>query len=264
MGERAIGEVEAIWRYPVKSMAGEALPQVFVGHGGVYGDRIYALIEPGGRASFPWLTARERPAMLLHRPVFRHPERAVEPPNWAAAQGPGMTPIFGDIDDLVVEVETPAGTWVLLDAEDAVDRLRQTLPELPEVVLRRSERALTDCGPVSLVDQNFVEDVARRLGREVDVRAFRANLYLRLEPDMRLDDLAGRQLRLGDRLRLLLLERQGRCVLLTLDPDGGPAQPDLLRDVARENEGTAGVLAVVVREGVVAAGDAVWLQEQTS
>jgi uncharacterized protein YcbX len=37
-----IGQVESVWRYPVKSMRGEAMVEIFAGFSGVYGDRLYA------------------------------------------------------------------------------------------------------------------------------------------------------------------------------------------------------------------------------
>jgi uncharacterized protein YcbX len=37
-----VGTLETIYRYPVKSMAGEELMQAFVGYGGIMGDRVFA------------------------------------------------------------------------------------------------------------------------------------------------------------------------------------------------------------------------------
>jgi uncharacterized protein YcbX len=38
----AIGTVESLWRYPVKSMRGEELSEAFISFAGVYGDRLCA------------------------------------------------------------------------------------------------------------------------------------------------------------------------------------------------------------------------------
>ena len=54
-----VGRVESVWRYPVKSMRGEALPEIFAGFSGVYGDRIFAFKSSTARAAFPYWTARE-------------------------------------------------------------------------------------------------------------------------------------------------------------------------------------------------------------
>ena len=37
-----IGTVDSLWRYPVKSMRGEEMEEMFAGYAGVYGDRLFA------------------------------------------------------------------------------------------------------------------------------------------------------------------------------------------------------------------------------
>ena len=37
-----VGRVESVWRYPVKSMRGEQLPEIFAEFAGVWGDRLFA------------------------------------------------------------------------------------------------------------------------------------------------------------------------------------------------------------------------------
>jgi uncharacterized protein YcbX len=51
-----------IWRYPVKSMAGEALDEVEVGSSGIVGDRVVQVFNGQGRV----VTARTHPALLGH------------------------------------------------------------------------------------------------------------------------------------------------------------------------------------------------------
>ena len=49
-----IGRVAGLWRYPVKSMAAEALDEVLVSWHGLAGDRRWAFVRPGSRvAAFP-------------------------------------------------------------------------------------------------------------------------------------------------------------------------------------------------------------------
>jgi uncharacterized protein len=54
--------VKEIWRYPVKSMAGEQLERAYIGVSGVDGDRA-VLVRDSGRV----VTARTHPALLGHR-----------------------------------------------------------------------------------------------------------------------------------------------------------------------------------------------------
>ena len=90
-----IGTVESLWRYPVKSMRGEEMPEVFMGFSGVYGDRCYAFKNSAARKGFPYLNANVQQQMLLYRPQFRHPERALKPPNLTEAESiaPGVGPV---------------------------------------------------------------------------------------------------------------------------------------------------------------------------
>src|SRR5689334_9504379 len=51
-----------IWRYPVKSMAGERLAVTWLGPDGIPGDRVVQVRDPRGRV----VTSRSRPRLLLH------------------------------------------------------------------------------------------------------------------------------------------------------------------------------------------------------
>lgn len=55
--------VAEIWRYPVKSMAGEQLTEVLIQPEGIFGDRVVQVYGPGHRL----VTARTHPALLGHR-----------------------------------------------------------------------------------------------------------------------------------------------------------------------------------------------------
>src|SRR5918992_947406 len=101
-----IGAVESLWRYPVKSMSGEEVPEAFMGFSGVYGDRCYAFKNSAARKGFPYLNANVQQRMLLCRPRFRHPERASRPPNLieASSIAPGVTPANAEPDDLTLDV----------------------------------------------------------------------------------------------------------------------------------------------------------------
>jgi uncharacterized protein len=71
MGDHVIGRVVGLWRYPVKSMAGEPLEAVDVSWHGLTGDRRWAFVQPDmPRSGFPWLTIRELPVLAHYRPTF--------------------------------------------------------------------------------------------------------------------------------------------------------------------------------------------------
>ena len=68
-----IGQVEGIFRYPVKSMAGERVEVANMGWHGIDGDRRLALRRTQERSGFPRLTASKLPDLLLFTPL-RHDE----------------------------------------------------------------------------------------------------------------------------------------------------------------------------------------------
>src|SRR5438270_1348216 len=107
----AIGTVESLWRYPVKSMRGEKLDELFAGYAGVYGDRLFAFETSAGPRGFPFFTGRDQPQMIRYRARFRHPEKAAGPVNLGEAEelGWGLNPISADESELMVDVETPDG-----------------------------------------------------------------------------------------------------------------------------------------------------------
>src|SRR4029078_10471720 len=111
-----VGTVESLWRYPVKSMRGEELNELFAGYAGVYGDRLLAFKSSASRSGFPWFTAREQSEMLRYRPRFRHPEKAAKPVKLIEAQKlpPGANPVSATPVELMIDVETPSGETVAI------------------------------------------------------------------------------------------------------------------------------------------------------
>jgi uncharacterized protein YcbX len=255
------GTIDSVWRYPVKSMRGEELEEAFIGFPGVYGDRLYAFVTSKGLAGFPYLTAREQKQILLCRPRFRHPEHAARPANLAAAEelAPGVTPLYADLADLIVDVELPSGQTLAIDDPGLIGAITEGLGAEHEVKLVRSERALTDCRPVSLLSLQTVRAVGDELDTAIDKRRFRANFYVDFGSAAGFveDGLIGQKVRLGPKVVISILERDPRCKMITLDPDSAESNPKVLRTVAQGHDGMAGVFGAVLVEGTVRRGDEV-------
>ncbi len=254
-----VGSVASLWRYPVKSMRGEQLTQAFVGFAGVYGDRLFAFTSPARPKGFPYLTGRERREMILYQPRFRHPERSGAPPNLAEAEAmpPGVTPTVADPEDLALDIDTGSGETFAVDAP----ALRELLEIGEDLTLVRSERALTDCRPVSLISLQTAQQLGDELGIPLDPRRFRANIVADLagEPGFSEDAYLKKKLRIGSKLILTVVARDPRCAMISLDPDTAEPDPAVLRQVAQEHEGDAGVYGAVLVEGTVRPGDKIEL-----
>src|SRR4051794_38357899 len=91
MARVLVGTVRGVFRYPVKSMRGEAIAEAAVAWSGLRGDRRYAFVRAGNTSNFPWLTGRQVPNLLRYAPYF------AEPSNPAAAPARVVTPDGADL-----------------------------------------------------------------------------------------------------------------------------------------------------------------------
>ena len=234
-----IATVHSLVRYPVKSMRGEMLTSTDVTLQGLPGDRRYAFVQAQSRSAFPWLTGRELPALLLYQPF--HDEAGPRPR---------------------LLITTPDGATLPVES----DELRHELEERSgrPLFLMRDHRGNYDIAQVSLIGLATTAQIAAESGTPHRPERFRANLYLETadgEPFAE-ERWVGRVLRVGDAARLAVTEPDERCAMITLDPQGGDARPEVLRSVARLHGNRAGVYGVVLTGGTVRTGDGVYVEEQ--
>ena len=258
-----VGKIDSLWRYPVKSMRGEELDEAFAGFSGIYGDRLFAFKSSASPKGFPYLTAREQQRLLQYRPHFRDPDKAARPINLAEAESMGANPVSADPSELMVDVETPDGRTLAIDDPALTDVVRAGIDQKHQLTLMRSERAMTDCRPVSIFSLQSARQLAEETGTSMDKRRFRANVYVDLTSAQGFgeNEFVGRSLRIGPKVVVMILERDPRCVMITLDPDTGEKTPAILKKVAQAHEGMAGVYGAVMVEGMLHKGDSVELLE---
>lgn len=233
------GRVVGLWRYPVKSMAAEALAEVDVSWHGLVGDRRWAFIRSDApRSGFPWFTLRQRADLNHYRPSFVEPER------------PDKSPTV---------VRTPSGA--VLEVTD-----QALAAELDPTGIRaiKQDRGIFDTFPLSLVTTQTLSALGEMVGDRLDVSRFRPNLLVEAtdEAPFQEDDWVGRVLQIGG-LRMRIDQRDGRCVVITIDPATTVRTPEILRTVARERQGCLGVYGSTVAPGRVSVGDAVVVESAT-
>jgi MOSC domain-containing protein len=256
-----IGTVDSLWRYPVKSMRGEEMEEIFAGYAGVYGDRLFAFVSDASPKGFPYFTGRNQRRMICYRARFRDPMKAARPSNQVEAEQNGAWPLPASSTELAIEVETPEGKIFEIDDPSLIDSLRAGIEHSNGVTLLRSDRALTDCAPLSLFSLQTVRQLERESGVSIDKRQFRASVYLDLPESAGFseNEFVGRSLRLGSKVVVSVTKLDGRCMMITLDPDTAEKSPAVLKTVAQKHDGTAGIYAAVLTEGMVRKGDAVEL-----
>jgi len=234
-GGHLVGRVVELRRYPVKSMAAEEVREVEVGWQGLAGDRRWAFVRGGmERSGFPWLTIRENPELWHYRP------RIVDP---------------ADPDRSATVVRTPAGR--ALDVADP--ELAAELGHGARVI--RQDRGVFDTFPLSLITTRTVAGLAKLVGNPLTAVRFRPNLVVEATDAIEFpeDDWVGATLRIGG-ATIRVDKRDGRCMMVNVDPETAERDPATLRAIASAREGYLGVYGTTIRPGRIAVGDAVTLE----
>jgi uncharacterized protein len=236
---KSLGTVRHVARYPVKSMRGEELRSAPVGLQGVVGDRICAFVQTGLRSAFPWLTGRELPELLRYQAAYEDTGR-------------------GARREPAVQVTTPGGDRLAVDSEALREEIQRASGR--PVRLHLDHRGNHDSAYVSLITSATLRALSEAAGVPVDHRRFRMNFVVDGE-GAPFSEAAwvGKVLRLGS-VRLAITEPDGRCVMITLDPDTGARSPAVLRAAAELNGACAGVYASVLAAGDVSLGDELVLE----
>ncbi|MCP9847627.1 MOSC domain-containing protein [Synechococcus sp. Lug-A] len=280
MNGRLVGRVEALWRYPVKSMLGECLPQVEVGEGGICGDRAYALWDHAtGRVASAknprlWRSLLQYQAQFVAPPL---PGQALPAAAISAAAdraaGTEAAPLLTSDPEAGAQLSAWLGRQVsLLDRPQEGASLDQYWPPVQEREFQDVVNELVlpagtffDSCPIHAISTATL-DRLRQLEPDLDfaVERFRPNLLMApLEGDEGFVEEAwlGHRLRIGKRALLQVDTACPRCVITTLAQCGLPEDIEILRATARHNKVIAGIRLSVLSPGPVAVGDPITLLE---
>jgi uncharacterized protein YcbX len=251
------GTVQSIWRHPVKGFTPEPLDAVSLAAGLCFPfDRMYA-VEDGPSGFDPAAPAHisKQKFTVLARiaAVAKVRTRFDEATGELHASFEGMSPIRARLDH-------DAGRHAFADwlTEALGDELRGTLKVLPAP---GAHRFMDDeQGFISVVNLASVRDLAQRMGRPVDPRRFRANVYVEGWPPWFENETSGGLLRLGD-TEARIVKPIVRCVATHVDPKTGERDMEIVRALFESYEHRfCGVYANVTRGGRVAIGDRASLQ----
>jgi uncharacterized protein YcbX len=241
MSHREVGRITAIFRYPVKSMAGELLDVARLGWHGLEGDRRLALRRLNDKSGFPWLTASKLPKLLCYKP-------------------------FGGDDNaepLPTHVRTPEGKEYELRGSELREDVSRRYGS--DVELMNLKHGIFDEASISVISLSTVRGIERECGRDLDLRRFRPNIVLEtdsVEPFAE-DIWVGRTLMFGEgnSAAVRVTMKDERCVMVNLDPDTAESDARVMKTVVRLNQNYAGVYGTVVRVGELRVGQVVTLGE---
>jgi hypothetical protein len=240
-----IGHVEALFRYPVKSMGGERLEVAELGWHGLEGDRRLAFRRMDDRGGFPWLSASKLPDLLRFVPRRRED---------------------GTRGELPTHVRTPEGEELPVFGEELAARVGRQLGA--PVQMMQLKHGTFDEASLSVIAFDTVREIARLAGLTPDVRRFRPNVVARLlrsGPFLE-DEWVGGMLSFGegaDAPAIAVTMRDIRCSIVNFDPDSASPAPEMLKAVVRVHENTAGIYGTVTRIGRLAVGQPILLHAAT-
>ncbi len=237
-----IGQVEALFRYPVKSMAGERLEAANLGWHGIDGDRRLAFHRMNDHSGMPWLTASKLPDLLRYVPLRRQD---------------------GGEGDLPSHIRTPDGREFPVLSEDLAAEVagRYGAP----VQMMQLNNGIFDEACISVIATETVREIGRLAGRNLDVRQFRPNVVVHLNRPgaFQEDEWVGGVLSFGEADEgpaITVTMRDLRCGMVNLDPDTATSAPEVMKAIVLVNENKAGIYGSVIRTGRLEIGQKIFLR----
>src|SRR6185503_16497595 len=231
-----VGEVEALFRYPVKSMIGERLEVADLGWHGLDGDRRLAFRRVGDRGGFPWLTATKLPELILFAPQRRGPT------------------VGGD---LPTHIRTPEGQELAVYGEELAtdDGSRHGSP----VEMMHLNRGIFDEASISVITSATVDEIGTLASQHPDVRRFRPNILIASTRSLPFeeDDWVGGVLSFGeshDAPAVAIVNLDERCAMVNFDPDSARPTAEVLKTIVRIRNNKAGVYGTITRRGRLEVG----------
>lgn len=291
----SVPTVAALWRFPVKSMAGERVERAPLTARGLVADRAYALIDLATGKVVSAKSVKLFPDLLACRATFVDPPRpdAEAPPvRIGLPDGRSVVSDQDDADGVLssffkreVKLARAAPADFTIDqyhpdvegADPAGYRDTVVPQKLGSAFFAQAGLAspvpvgsFFDLFPFTVITTSTLSQfAAHRPESRFDPRRFRMNLIVETgEPGFVENAWVGRSLAIGEAARLKVASLDPRCVMTTLAQADLPADTDILRTLVRHNRlqvgdagqfPCAGVYAVVEASGTIGTGDRVTL-----
>ncbi|BAO45471.1 MOSC domain-containing protein [Thiolapillus brandeum] len=215
--------LSGLYRYPVKSLGGEGLDTMEVGPRGPVDDRHWMVVTPEGR----FLTQRELPRMALVRPRIMETGLLLQAPGMfdlevtADSQETMQVQIWRDT--CIARLMNPAADQWLSDFLGIACRLvylpQEQRRQVDQDYARREDQVgFADGFPFLLISRASLDDLNRRMGRELPMERFRPNLVVEgCEPYA---EDTWKRIRIGG-IDFRVAKPCSRCVIPTVNPETG-------------------------------------------
>lgn len=281
MAKQLVGTVKQLYRYPVKSMGGEAVHSVALGPAGVIGDRLYALRDGSERIASAKRTtqllnyhARYETPPVLDRPI---PPVLISLPNGetlrsddpqvsmqlSASVGRSLTlerwrsdqQNYGELDAQTIFADVSI-------AEALEGKKRQLAPDADRFDL--APGTFFDSAHLHLLSTGTLAYLQRLIGSDAntDPRRFRPNILIETEDSLDHfveDEWLDQRLQIGEGAEVNEIWPTLRCVMTTLPQGDLPKDTRILKTVVKVHQNHLGIFGRTGVSGTISVGDPVWL-----
>ncbi|WNM57081.1 MOSC domain-containing protein [Candidatus Nitrospira allomarina] len=281
-----MGVIQSLWRYPVKSMRGEALSLAQVTDHGLVGDRAYAILDRADGKVATAKNPKKWPNMFAFQATFLEPSGDKESGSRIRITLPDGTMVTSEQQDLPQVLSKALNRKVTLALIEGgkVTGVQSPMPETwiaqseeywPDMDGREKRDTVTDfslptgtffdAAMVHLLSTGTLNQLREAYpeGR-FEVPRFRPNIVVDTGVDKQgfiEQGWIGQTLGIGENVRLKIAGSCGRCVMTTLAQGELPKDPGILRTAVQHNLGNVGVYASVMQGGAIRIGDGIRLEK---
>jgi uncharacterized protein YcbX len=267
-----IGSVVSLFRYPVKSMAGEQIKSTVITKKGLLGDRSYALID----STTNKIISAKNPRKWKN--IFKYYAKYIKEPTLNTVADVEIT--FPN--KLRVQSTQEDIDQILSAAFDSKIQLTSIVPKKVQL-----EECFADIEEIkqkgSVTDANMANgtffdlgtihilttSTIRKLGELYDdgdfhINRFRPNIVIDLnskEIGFIENDWLGKKISIGKEVILKIKEHCPRCVMTTLEQDNLAKDINILKTIIKKNKGNLGIYADVVQGGTIKDDDLIKMLE---
>lgn len=258
MAGEIVGTVKSLWRYPVRSVLGEAIETASLGENGVFGDRSYSVVDSDKFAMVSAaVSAKKWSALVGVRAEFvEEPMPGAPPPSVRLLFPDGAELLSGDpaLTERLTELTgRPVSLWAGQAAGAAKSDEADARPDgktAPKAPYELTPIHLLTTATVRAANAAYPEGVFNPI-------RFRPNIVLDTPDATGFAENAwlGKTLAIGEQVRLKIDDDCVRCVMTTLGHGDLEEDQKILKTVYKENNRNFGIYAGVAAAGQIRAGD---------
>lgn len=252
-----VGTVATLWRFPVKSMRGEALESEEIEDLGIPGDRAFALIDQETGKIVNAVNVKRYPNLFQFKSRYSMPPRVGQSLPEVIIELPDGREVGGNDPRASEAISAQLGQEVRLVA------FGQAGPDASA-----TGKPFHDAFPISVLTTATLRTMNQLQPDSVfDARRFRMNVIIESDaPGFPENEWVGQALTIGEDFRLEITQPDARCIMTTLAQDELAEDRSILTGLVKHNRlpvgekgryPCAGVYARVLTAGMVSAGDAV-------